>query len=134
MGQVDCVRPGASWRAVFFIPSPPHPLSPNGAGVAASKWPVEAAAPAAGMDAPSKSICGGYAPTPAWKTLRVFHSRLDAVPASTSSHRPLSQGYILDGSTILPKVTFLNGLTGMNRRLPGSSAQRPCRSAAWFRA
>ena len=101
----------------FFVPSPPHPLSQRSGGPA-SKRPVEAAAPAAGMDA-LRSHSRGCAPTPAWKTLCVFHSRLDAVlrspvrgPASTSSHRPLPQGYFLDGSTISSKVTFLDGLTG----------------------
>ena len=64
-------------------------------------------------------IRGGCAPTPAWKTLRVSHSRLDAVlrspvrgPRPQAPTGPLSPGYFLDGSTIAPKVTFLDGLTG----------------------
>jgi hypothetical protein len=75
----------------------------------------------------------GTAPTPAWKTLRVFHSRLDAVlrspvrrPASTSSHRPHRQSYFLNGATIAPKVTFLNGLTGNPGWAPGPGVRQPC--------
>ena len=75
------------------------------------------------MDAPSKSLTQECAPTPAWKTLPVFHSRLDAVlrgpvrgTRAHISHRPLlplaglhskwrddtASGYIpkwLDGAT-----------------------------------
>ena len=97
-------------------PSPPHPLSRVGS---ASKWPVEAAAPAAGMDAPSKPLTGECAPTPAWKTLRVFPSRLDAATKYSLESRAhklpqaSSLGYIFHGATNEPKVTFLDGLTGV---------------------
>ena len=134
--EVECVAPAGSQSPRFLPsdprnrpkllrppirrqgprPSPPHPLSQRRGGTA-SKWPVEADAPAAGMDAPSKSLAGECAPTPAWKTLRVFHSRLDAGfevqtgARAHSSHRPFSQGYISNGATIAPPVTFLDGLT-----------------------
>ena len=121
---MDRVDLRSSWGILgepFLRPlSPTPPLQRNGG--AASKRPMEAAAPAAGMDA-LRSHSRGCAPTPAWKTLRVFHSRLDAVFEVQSGARvhklPQAppQGYFLDGSTIPSKVTFLDGLRG---GLPGT--------------
>jgi len=72
------------------------------------------------------------APTPAWKTLRVFHSRLDAGSFEVQSGGPAPtpptgppQSYFLNGATIPPKVTFLDGLTGGLDSGPAGPAPMP---------
>jgi hypothetical protein len=115
MDQVDCVRPGIPVSR-FFTPSPPRPLSQRHGGQA-SKRPVEAAAPAAGMDAPSKSIGGERAHTRLENAPRFPQSLGRVLRSSVPGPRPHlpqapPQGYFLNGATIPSKVTFLNGLTG----------------------
>jgi hypothetical protein len=58
--------PGRLYASRSHAPSPPHPLSQRHGGTA-SKWPVEAAAPDAGMDAPSKYPWEGARPHPLGK-------------------------------------------------------------------
>jgi hypothetical protein len=118
MDQVDCVRPGIPVSR-FFTPSPPRPLSQRHGGQA-SKRPVEAAAPAAGMDAPSKSIGGERAHTRLENAPRFPQSLGRVLRSSVPGPRPHlpqapPQGYFLNGATIPSKVTFLNGLTGLPR-------------------
>jgi hypothetical protein len=114
----------SSWGILvsrFLVPLSPAPPSPNGARVELRRRPVEAAAPAAGMDAPSKSFTAAARPHPLGKRdafSTVAWTRPSKPSAGARVHKlpqaPL-QGYFLDGSTISPRVTFLDGLTGEAR-------------------
>src|SRR5258708_2499907 len=104
-------------------PSSPLPRAPSPLGGQAPKRPMHADASVAGVDAfedsPRRNRPHQLGKRCAFPTrgLNALLRSPSGGPPSTARTGP-SSGYILNGSTIGPSVTFLDGLTGDERRGP----------------